>query len=101
MKADDPRLVQGLSWRVVLLPVGVADPRMAGHDDPGLPALDPRQPRIAGPDHAAMLLLQRELAHVPDVALLVLRVVVEGPLDRDPALGYRVPHDGGLDAEDR
>jgi hypothetical protein len=65
----------------------------------GLAAVHPRQPGGARLDEAAVLALERELAHVPDVALLVLGVVVEGPLDRRAVLGHGVAHDRGLDAE--
>src|SRR5215211_1519127 len=101
VEAENARLVQGLSRRVVLLPVGIADLWVSGHDDSGLPAAYPGQPRIARLHEAAMLLLERELAHVPDVPLLVLRVVVEGPLDRLAVLGHGVTHDDRLDALDR
>src|SRR5919204_3569259 len=54
IEAQHARLVEGLAGRVVLLPVGIARLRVAGHDDAGLAALDARQPRVAGPDHLAL-----------------------------------------------
>src|SRR3954464_5612414 len=92
-------LVEGLAGRVVLLPVGVARPRFCGHDDPGLSAVDARLPGVAGLHEAAVLALEGVLAHVPDVALLVLRIPVVGPLDRPSVLGDGVADDGALHAE--
>src|SRR4051794_32076440 len=40
VEAQHARLVERLAGRVVLLPVGVSGLGMAGHDDPGLAALD-------------------------------------------------------------
>ena len=94
------RLVESLAGRVVLLAVLIARLRVARHDDSGLGALDPRQPRVACLDEVAVLLLQGVLTHVPHVPLLVLRVVVEGPLDRGPVLGHGIPHHRGRDAQD-
>src|SRR5205823_4402471 len=93
-------LVEGLTGWVVLLPVAVARLRIAGHDDSRLGAVDPRLPRVACLNEMSVLQLQRVLAHVPDVALLVLRVPVEGPLDRAPVFGNRIPDDCAADAED-
>jgi hypothetical protein len=93
-------LVERLTGRVVLLPVAVAMPRVRRHDDAGLRAVDSRFPGVACPYEASVLELERVLAQVPDVALLVLRVVVEGPLDGAAALRDRVAHDGAADAED-
>src|SRR5207247_8051279 len=98
--SETPRLVESLAGRVVLLPVGVARLGVARDDDSRLSAFDPRLPGVACLDEAAVLELEGVFAHVPDVALLVLRVPVEGPLDRASVLGDRVPDDGALDAED-
>jgi hypothetical protein len=67
---------------------------------PGWAPLTPASHESLCLDEAAVLQLERGLAHVPDVALLVLRIPVECPLDRLPVLGDRVPHDRGRDAED-
>src|SRR3954469_15128150 len=98
--ADDPGLVERLTGRGVLLAVGVAAPRAARHDDPRPPALDAALPRVARAHEAPVAPLERQLAHVPDVVVTILRVVVEGPLDRPAALGDRVAYDGAADAED-
>src|SRR5919197_74451 len=82
--------------RVVLLAVRLALPRLAGHDDAGLRAVDSRLPGIARPAELAVLDLARVLAHVPDVAGLVLGVPVEGLLDRLAPRG-----DGAANAQDR
>src|SRR5207237_5770453 len=67
--AEDPRLVERLPRRVVLLTVGVARARVAGHDDSGLRAVDAGLPRVARLDQAAVVSLARQLTHVPDVAV--------------------------------
>src|SRR6266545_561384 len=92
-------LVESLTGWVVLLPVAVARLRVAGHDDSGLRAVDPCLPGIACSDEVSMLQLEGFLAHVPDVALLVLRIPVEGALDRAPVFGDRIPDDRASDAE--
>src|SRR5438046_4547214 len=84
-------LVEGLTGWVVLLPVAVARLRIAGHDDSRLGAVDARLPRVACLDEVSVVQLEGVLAHVPDVALLVLRVPVEGPLDRTSAFGDGIP----------
>jgi hypothetical protein len=71
---------------------------MAGMMMPGC-AVDPRFPRIAGLDETTALQLEGVLTHVPDVAVLVLGVRIEGPFHRD-VLGDRVPNDRRRDAED-
>src|SRR5919197_3559959 len=87
--------------RVVLLAVRLALPRLAGHDDAGLRAVDSRLPGIARPAELAVLDLARVLAHVPDVAGLVLGVPVEGSLDRLAPRGDGVANDGAANAQDR
>src|SRR5207244_9936964 len=53
--AENTCLVESLTGWVVLLPVGVARPRIGRHDDAGLRAVYPRLPRIACLGEAAML----------------------------------------------
>ena len=67
---------------------------------PGCGAVDAGLPRVARLHEPAVLELPRVLAHVPDVARLVLRVPVEGLLDRRAALGHGVADDGAVDPED-
>src|SRR5204863_7802961 len=92
VEPENTRLVEGLARRVVLLPVGVTGPRVRRPDDPGLGPVDARLPRGAGLDEAAVLELEGILAHVPDVALPVLRIPVVGSLDRVAVLGDGVAH---------
>src|SRR5262245_55065582 len=66
-QAEDARLVERLSGRVILLPIGLADRRCGGNDDPGLRAVDAGLPRIARGDEVAVPQLERVLAQVPDV----------------------------------
>src|SRR5437763_14607775 len=93
-------LVEGLTGWVVLLPVAVARLRIAGHDDSRFGAVDASLPRIACLDEAPVLQLEGVLAHVPDVALLVLRVPVEGLLDLTSSFGDGIPDNSEPDADD-
>ena len=97
--AEDVGFVESFAGRVVLLPVAVTRPRIGGHDDSGLGAVDSGPPGVARLGEPSVLPLERVLTHVPDVALLVLGVEVEGPLDRPAALGHRIPDDRALDAQ--
>src|SRR5438093_13273637 len=51
--SENVRLVERLTGWVVLLPVAVARPRVAGHDDARLGAVDSRLPRVARLDEAS------------------------------------------------
>src|SRR5262245_6099094 len=86
--------------RVVILPVDGAGSRPTAHDHARLGAVDTRLPRIACTHETAVLQLERVLAHVPDIPLLVLRIPVERPLERLSALRDGVAYDGASHAED-
>src|SRR4029453_9546454 len=88
------------AWGFGLLPIGFARPWGGRHDDARLRAVDPRFPRVAGLDETTALQLEGVLTHVPDVAVLVLGVPIEGPFHRGTVLGDRVPNDRRPDAED-
>ena len=60
---------------------------------PGLGSFQAGLPGIARANESTILQFERVLAHVPDVPLLVLRVPVEGTLDRLSVLRNRVTHD--------
>src|SRR4029450_5675944 len=55
VQVEDPRLVEGLARRVVLLPIGFARPWDGRHDDARLRAVDSRFPRVAGLDETTAL----------------------------------------------
>src|SRR5262245_38490302 len=93
-------LVEPAAGRVVLLPIDVARLGVPFHDDPRLAAVDRGSPGVARPHEPAVLQLQRVLAHVPDAAVLVLCVPVEGALHGPPPLGDRVANDRAPDSED-
>src|SRR4051812_2681186 len=76
--------------RVVLLAVAAPDSRMREHHDARLGAVAARLPRTRLGHGLAVVVLGRVLAHVPDVALAVLRVVVERVLDQSAVLGRPV-----------
>jgi hypothetical protein len=84
VQVEDTRLVERLARRVVLLPIGFARLWVGRHDDARLRAVDPRFPRVAGLDETTALQLEGVLTHVPDVAVLVLGVPIEGPFHRAP-----------------
>src|SRR5919204_2859986 len=90
-EVEHPGLVESLAGRVILLPVRVAGPRVGRHDDARLGLVDAGLPRIARLDEPAVPALERELPHVPHVALPVLRIPVKRSLDRNSVLGHRVP----------
>src|SRR3954462_15852610 len=77
--AEHLGLVPGVPGRV-LLPVGIAAVRVGEHDDAGLAVADAGLPGPVVLHPAPVLEVARVLAEVPDVALLVLRVPVEGAL---------------------
>src|SRR5262245_15536100 len=54
VQPEHPGLVERLSGRVVLLPVGVPRLRGGRHDDAGLAAVDAGQPGVAGLDQLAV-----------------------------------------------
>ena len=92
--------------RVELLEVAVARLRVGAHDPARKGAVHTGLPRPVevGPDEFAFVvvaIVRGDLAHVPDVAGVVLRVPVEGVLDQDAVLIGRVPDDHRLDPGDR
>src|SRR4051794_21646734 len=84
--AEHARLVERLAAREVLLAGGVPPSRPARPGDPRAAVPHAAQPRVVRPHEAAVAALEGELAHVPDVALPVLGVVVEGALDHRAVL---------------
>ena len=100
---------------VVLLAVPVARAGLGRHDDARLRAVYTRLPGALGADDLAVLILLGVLTEVPDCAVVMLGVPVEGVLDDLAVATYgvvnldaRYPehrpdargdhHDGGLDA---
>ena len=65
-----------------LLAVALSDHRLGQHGDAGLCAVDACLPGTGGANESAVLVLLRVLAEVPDVAFVVRREPVEGPLDQ-------------------
>src|SRR5436190_10169273 len=85
-------LIQRAAGRVILLPVHLVRLRVAAHDDPRLGSVDPSLPGVTCADESAVLEFSGVLPHVPDIALLVLRVPVERSLEWFPILRDRVAH---------
>ena len=91
---------------VELLEIAVARHRIRAHDPARQGAVDACLPRPVevGPDELAfvvVVVVRRDLAQVPDVAVIVLRVPVERVLDQDAVRIGRVADDDDLDAVDR
>ena len=102
---DHLALVHGHA-RVELLEVAVARHRVGAHDPARRGAVHAGLPRSVevGPGEFAfvvVVVVRGDLAHVPDVAVIVLRVPVEGVLDQDAVLIGGVADDQRLDAGDR
>src|SRR3954469_843213 len=100
VQADDARAVLGLA-PVVLLAIGQADPRVRGEDDSRVGAVDACLPRAFLRLGLSVLVLGRVLAEVPEVALAVLGVPVEGVLLDLAVLAHLVVDDASLDPHDR
>lgn len=74
--------------------------RVRFHDDARLRAVLPCLPRARRVDGPVLLVVLRRLPEIPDVAVLVLGVLVEGVLDQLPVEAYPVPEDDAGYAED-
>jgi hypothetical protein len=98
-RAEHLRRVFG-DARIVLLAVAVADPGAGLHDDARFGAVLAGLPGALGADPQAVPVRLGVLAEVPDVALAVLGVLVEGVLDEPAVSGDPVVHDHGGHAED-
>src|SRR5262249_52985974 len=67
-----------------------------------IPGMAPRTPASHVPDVSALPLAERHrvLAEMPDVPLLVLRVIVRRSLQDGPVVGRHVAHDRRRDSQD-
>jgi hypothetical protein len=85
---------------VVLLAVGIAGLRVRLHQDPGLGFVNSGLPGAGVLNEVPVLVVERALAEVPDVAVLVLRVPVERVLCERAVDEDAVVDDAAGDAED-
>src|SRR5215207_10802026 len=98
VEAEHLAHVLGLAT-VVLLAVGVANPRVRLHYDPRLCTVDPGLPRTLPGHDLPVFQLLCVLPEVPDVAVRILGVPVEGVFDQLSFEEDPVPENGALHAE--